>query len=146
MRNWGVRITATLISRKHYIPTHKTTLLKHLMYNIHTTYRDMWKEKFDNTSYLRLFQACTQPHTFQFPENFKLKYLDQNAMYINTQKKERETPDKAFWLGQFSGNMFLFFKYSDNLKFESVILSQFHSQLSFHKPGIFLWQKNQEKS
>ena len=33
---------------------------------IYTQHPEKWKEKSDNTSYLRLFQACTQPHTFSF--------------------------------------------------------------------------------
>ena len=106
-RSCGTEVCVSPLQWSHANTTfqHTKQHCSNIPYIVNTQHTEKWKEKSDNTSYLRLFQACTQPRTFFtiFQKFFKFKYLVHNTMFIDTQKKKRETSNKAFWL--FSGNM-----------------------------------------
>ena len=90
-RSCGTEVCVSPLQWSHANITfqHTKQHYSNISYTIYTQHTEKWKEKSDKTSYLHLFQACTQPHTFQFPENLKFKYLDHNTMFTDTQEKRK---------------------------------------------------------
>ena len=108
--------------------SHANTTFQHtkqhssnISYTICTQRAEKWKEKSDNTSYLRLLQACTQPHIFfSIPRKSQiLIYLKHSTIFIDTQKHR----EKHLWLRLFSGSMLL----SNILTISNLKVSHYHS-------------------